>query len=81
MLVLVPEDIHRESRTMIITTGIREFTKAMMELRMLSKECRDSVSARCTTTETVTITLPHIAAIHYPNRINITSSKRKLPKR
>lgn len=78
MLVLVPEDNRKESSTMIITTGIRE--PITMELRMLSKECRDWASARCAKTETATIT-PRMATIHYPNRINITSSRRKLPKR
>lgn len=92
MLVLVPpeEDTRKESRTMTaatITTGIREevTTRVTMELRMLNKECREWASAaEETATATITATRPRptvAVAVPYPNQTNITSSRRKLPKR
>lgn len=68
------------------STGIirEEEVITMMELRMSNKECREWASAETeeeTTTTTVIRRPRTAAATPYPNQTNITSSRRKLPKR
>lgn len=71
-----------------INTGIREDTttvRGTMELRMSNKECREWASeaeeeTAATSTTTAAVHLRRTVAA-YPSQTNITSSRRKLPKR
>lgn len=75
--------------TAAINTGIireEDITRVTMELRMSNKECREWASAaeETATSATITATRPRptvAAAVPYPNQTNITSNRRKLPKR
>lgn len=74
-----------------INTGIRADTttvRVTMELRMSNKECREWASeaeeeTAAAVPRTTTAAAAHLrrTAAAYPSQTNITSSRRKLPKR